>query len=344
MNKATKGDFFMDAKNLSLLDQYELTISQIRKGRGGFIIETPNGNYFFREYHGNTQKLSLIYELQSLLKPELLSDSLIKTKDDTLFLKDTDETVYILKEVINGRECNYKNEEEIILSFSHMAKLHIALQTAYETYLQTHDDTCYRLTFHSPFEELQKHTKECHHIRKYLMKKKNKTDFERILLQHYDTFLAKADYVNLQLRKMEENMNQENQKTKLYHGDFQYHNLIFCKNTIATINYEHLGLGSGTKDFCYFFRKINEKNNWDISLAKKILHAYLSIYTPDETEWKSMCLSLFYPIKFWKIANFYYNNRKSWISGRNLEKLNMLLAQEVQKEKLLNELFSCTFS
>lgn len=333
----------MEAKVLSILEHYDLIISQVRKGRGGFIIETQKGNYFFREYNGNTQKLSLIYEIQELLKPEIPTDTLVKTKENTLFVKDNDENTYLLKELINGRECNYKNEEEVLYSFSYMAKLHLALKHAYESYLHTNGENCYQLTYHSSFEELQKHTKECRHIRKYLVQQKNKTEFERILLQYYDVFLEKAEIVSQKIEERKEDTLIENTKTWLYHGDFQYHNLIFCKNNIVSINYEHLGLGSGTRDFCYLFRKINEKNNWDISFAKRMLTSYLSIYHPTEEEWNSLCLSLSYPIKFWKIVNFYYNNRKSWISGRNLEKLNLLLSQELQKEKLLAELFPCTF-
>ncbi len=42
-----------------------------------------------------------------------------------------------------------------------------------------------------------------------------------------------------------------------------------------------------------------------------------------------------YPEKFWKIVNFYYNSGKAWIPGRNLEKLEKLLAQEEEKVKFL---------
>lgn len=332
----------MDTKTLSVLEQYDLDISQVRKGRGGFIIETKQGNYFFRDYKGNTQKLSLIYEIQDLIKNEMPTDTILKTKEDTLYAKDTEENNYIVKELMNGRECNYKNEEDVLNTFSYMAKLHLTLENAYQTYLKNEENT-YKLTYHSYFEELQKHTKECRHIRKYLVHQKNKTEFERILLQYFDIFMDEADLVNEKIKQLQEKKAQKKQRTWLYHGDFQYHNIVFFKNTIASINYEHLGLGSGSRDFCYLFRKINEKNNWDISFAEKILTSYLSVYNPTEEEWNSIILSLAYPVKFWKIVNFYYNNRKSWISGRNLDKLNVLLSQELQKQKLLDELFPCTF-
>lgn len=40
--------------------------------------------------------------------------------------------------------------------------------------------------------------------------------------------------------------------------------------------------------------------------------------------------------KFWKIVNFYYNNGKAWIPGRNREKLENLLKQEAEKKNFMN--------
>ena len=47
-----------------------------------------------------------------------------------------------------------------------------------------------------------------------------------------------------------------------------------------------------------------------------------------------------YPEKFWKIANFYYNSGKAWIPGRNMEKLERLLAQRKIKKAFLEQTFS----
>jgi hypothetical protein len=44
-----------------------------------------------------------------------------------------------------------------------------------------------------------------------------------------------------------------------------------------------------------------------------------------------------YPEKFWKIVNFYNNSRKSWIPGKNAEKLDKLIKQEPEKQKFVDE-------
>ena len=42
-----------------------------------------------------------------------------------LFSKEADGSMYILKEQVDGRECSYKNEEDIAGAFSAMATLHL---------------------------------------------------------------------------------------------------------------------------------------------------------------------------------------------------------------------------
>ena len=57
---------------------------------------------------------------------------------------------------------------------------------------------------------------------------------------------------------------------------------------------------------------------------------------------KYLYVYLAYPEKFWKIANRYYNSHKAWLSGRNIEKLEKVVAQEDAREQFLKMLFHFT--
>ena len=58
-----------------------------------------------------------------------------------------------------------------------------------------------------------------------------------------------------------------------------------------------------------------------------------------EEELLQLKYRLYYPEKFWKIVNFYYNSPKSWISCKNGEKLTKLLEQEEAKNTLMQTMF-----
>lgn len=104
---------------------------------------------------------------------------------------------------------------------------------------------------------------------------------------------------------------------------------------MAIINFEKCIRDNPVRDLYLFMRKLLEKGNWPIELGNLLLDAYHKEREISETDYVQLYYRFRYPEKFWKIVNFYYNSGKAWIPGRNLEKLEKLLAQEEEKVKFL---------
>ena len=85
------------------------------------------------------------------------------------------------------------------------------------------------------------------------------------------------------------------------------------------------------------FRKIMEKNNWSPQLGNQVLEAYTKVRPFTGEERRQLYYRLNYPEKFRKIANFYYNSTKSWIPGKNKEKLDNILYQEAERSRYMEE-------
>ena len=154
------------------------------------------------------------------------------------------------------------------------------------------------------------------------------------------------------------------------HGNFTYHNIIMLKSKadaitrtyippgwinkqpltatelgggsgmIATTNFEKSYIGLQIFDLYQFVRKVMEKNDWDILYGSNMIEAYDRVKPISKEELKVLYLLLLYPEKFWKITNFYYNGKKSWVSGRNTQKLNIIGEQNSKKEMFLDRLES----
>jgi Ser/Thr protein kinase RdoA (MazF antagonist) len=192
---------------------------------------------------------------------------------------------------------------------------------------------------------MERHTIECKRVHNYLRKRTTKTDFERTLLNEYDYFLKKA--VDVTKRAKEESKTEYEayvRSNRLYcHGDYQYHNVIFGKTLdtayTAIVNMEHLSPNAGVTDFYLFFRKVCQKYDWNIDIANTMLEAYQNRRTLPPIELRSLKLMLEYPEKFWKIIDHYYNSNKAWMPSHNSEKLDKLIKQEKNKEKLINKIF-----
>ncbi len=337
---------FVNDKAISVLEQYDITVNRTFKGRGTIICDTDKGMCVLKEYKGRTEKLELLYQLQCRLNDSLRTDVLVHNKEDALFVKDIDNSIYILEEQVEGKECSYKSEEDIIKAFGAMAKLHLKFMTPVScTGLET-ENRLYTMPVFFYADEMEKHTMECKRVKNYLKRLRNKTDFERALLREYDYFLNRA--IDITIRAKEESRAEYeayvNSNGLYCHGDYQYHNVLFGKDSggayTGIINLEHFAHDTGARDFYLLFRKISEKCDWSVEMAQSMLDAYQNRRVFPPIEWRSLCLRLSYPEKFWKIINFYYNSRKSWIPNRNYEKLEGLIQQEKNREKLLNKFFS----
>ena len=329
----------MNDKAVNVLEQYDMTVNRTFKGRGTIICDTDQGMRVLKEYRGRTEKLELLFQLQGKLKDSLRTDTLIRTKEGALFVKDLDNSVYILEEQVEGKECSYKNEEDIVKACGAMAKLHLKFMTPQS------EKICVMPVFFYA-DEMERHTIECKRVRNYLRKLHNKTEFERALLKEYDYFLEKAVAVTRRAREESQAEYEAyvNSNGLYCHGDYQYHNVIFGKGSggayTGIVNLEHFAHDAGARDFYLLFRKISEKCDWSIDMAQSMLDAYQNRRVFPPIEWRSLCLRLEYPEKFWKIINFYYNSRKSWMPNRNYDKLESLIRQEKNREKLLNKFFS----
>ena len=75
-------------------------------------------------------------------------------------------------------------------------------------------------------------------------------------------------------------------------------------------------------------KKILEKYNWDVFLARRMLEQYDKIRPISSEEWENLQIRFTYPEKYWKLANYYFSHNKAWISGKNTEKLEKVIAQK----------------
>lgn len=338
----------MNDKSVNLLEKYDITVNRTSKGRGTIVCEAEEGKFVLKEYTGKKEKLELLDKLQNKINPIIKTDTLVRNKEGELWVQDVDESIYILKQNVDGRECSYKNEEDLNVAFKTMAQIHLTFRDI----SNSEDDL--ELPIYYYVDEMEKHTIECKHVYNYLRKLKTKTDFERALLKEYGYFMDKAIDVTKRACKQPREKYEDNIRLNgLYcHGDFQYHNIFTVSDLDNTksrngrqmsvcgiTNFEHFAHDSGIKDIYLMLRKICEKNDWAIQKALKLLDIYQDIRPINDIEWESLKLRMEYPEKFWKIINFYYNSRKSWIPNRNYEKFEKLLEQERNKEEFINSVF-----
>lgn len=348
----------MNDRAVELLEQYEIEVLRTRKGRGAILCETNRGCLILKEYAGSQERIALQDRLLKQVAEAGLvqAEMIMPDREGALFVKDNDGIKYVLKTWQDGRECNIHDRGECVEAVRLLARLH-------ENMTLSSDMPGLPEAF-SAEKDYDKRNRELKRVRNYLQQKKQKSWFELNLRKALDGFLEQALEVTEEWREyadlpaeggqgtvsvdgtgndMAVGKNEESTAdggtVRFCHGDYQYHNILQGSSGWFLVNFEKYQRDNPVRDLYLLLRKLLEKENWSVSLGAELLEAYEKERPISAHSRIDLYYRLAYPEKFWKIANFYYNSGKSWIPGKNQEKLEKVMAQEKEKQHFLDEVF-----
>ncbi len=317
-----------------VLEQYELELKTVSRGREGYICDTGQGTKLLKEYRGSLPRAEyLAVMLDHLCGQGMLTERVTRTREGAPVAVAEDETKYIVLDTCSGPECDTKSRDHMLAAVRTLAKLHNSAQSCPQEapeFVRTGPEALLHL--------YEKHNRELGKVRNYIRAKKKKNEFELLFFGQYARFMETADRVVELLRETRE----EPQMIGFCHGDYNQHNVIFSRKGTAIVHFDSFSWQIRVSDLANFMRKMLEKNGWNTGLGMDFIRAYDGVRRLSAQELRYLYLYMAYPEKFWKIANHYYNARKAWISGRNIEKLEKFIRQEEERERFLEALFHFT--
>lgn len=323
----------MDDKIREVVEQYELNIKNVYRVRGAYILDTGEGLRILREFRSTEQKAEFAQYIKEGLRERgyPYTDLYLRNREGNLITENVMGNRYVLKHWFMGEECNLKSEKQVARAAENLGRLHIMMRG-----MTTEPMTFQADTF---AETLIKHNRELRRVRSYIREKKQRNEFELLFLSIFSEFYQEAEDAESMLSNIDGSVlyQQLNTQQTLCHGSYNYHNILFTSEKIATTSFERAHLQLQVMDLYDFIRKLMEKNNWDFSLLQTVLDNYQKICPISKEEKKLLYIWLIYPEKFWKITNFYYNSKKTWMSGKNIEKLQGLQQQKKQRMSLLEK-------
>ena len=308
-------------RGISVLEQYGLEAKSTYRGRGALICDTQAGLVQIREYNGSPRKLGYQAKLLEIVstRNQISVDSLLPNQEGAYVSADKDNIPYVVKRWYEGRECDTQSMKDIKRSVTALASLHKTMKMP----VQTH------YVKEPLLMEYERKNRELRKIRKFVCQKRRKNDFELRYLDSIACYLWHAeeaqrrlncsDYEDLRCRSLETG--------DVCHGEYNQHNVLMLAQNTAVINFDRWHYDVQMEDLYQFMRKILEKHNWDLEMGRQMLLAYHEEKPMNVQELENLRIRFAYPEKFWKLANYYYSHSKAWISEKNLEKLEKLIAQ-----------------
>ncbi|MGC4018728.1 MAG: CotS family spore coat protein [Muricomes sp.] len=328
---------------LEVLEQYEIEVKGTRKIRGAFFCETKEGTMLLKETDVSDRRAPLLYTVLCKLEEDghFNVDTPIYNKEGGLVSESRDGSRYMLKKWYSGKECDVKREHEVLQAARNLAELHNKMQWSKKSEAGAGLAEALPTGRHLR-EEFLRHNRELKKVRTFTRNKVSKSVFEFLLLEYFEKMYTLAEQVTKRLEASGyDSLYRESiENGSLIHGDYNYHNVLFTSNGIATTNFEHFRVDVQAQDLYYFLRKVMEKHQWHEGLGQAMIEAYQSVRPLDSREMEYIGLCLAYPEKFWKTANTYYHSNKAWIPEKNVAKLETAITQTEEKLRFLENIFT----
>lgn len=319
----------MDSKLDEVLKNYDFEVTSKSRVRGAILMETNAGYKLLKETKASAGRLVWENSLKNHLRKKGFNmiDAYCLNKEGNISTPDVYGNRYTVSDWYIGNECNLRDIKEVYLAAENLSMLHLML----ESYKPDNDfmkPVCPHIS-----ETLVKHNCELRRIKNYLRLKKDRNEFEVELLKAFYIFYPEAEKAMIDLANIRYISSEH-----IKHGAYTYHNIIMCKEGIATTAFEKSTYGPWLLDLYYFLRKVMEKNDWNYEYGMAVINGYESMRKLEEQEKNALKCLLLYPEKFWKLASYYMNGKKTWISQKNLEKLMAIEEQREVRHKFIDEI------
>lgn len=330
----------MDEKIADLLAQYDLTVYRAGRVKGAWLLETDRGLKCLGNCTYSEGKVRFEQKVKELAVENGFSnvDLYVPDREQKFLVQGPYSEMFVMRNWFVGDECNARCREHVLLAAETLASLHNSLNGLKLSAEEQEFCRQPKLT-----DTLEKRNKELRRVRAYIRSKKQKSIFEQNFLSQFDVQFTQAEQATQLLDETayEEYYNNKIADGSMLHGSFTHHSVIVLpQGTMAVTGFDKASIGIQIYDFYLLFRKMMEKWEWDVELGESMLAAYNAVRPIPAEEHQLLFVLLSYPEKFWKVANQYYNNRKSWIPEKNMQKLLQTMEQAEKKEKSIQQLFT----
>ena len=325
----------MNEKALQILEQYEMKLLRSFGGRGAIMLETDEGLKILKEFAGSKTKLPYEQMLLARLEKEGICqvDRAIKNLEGEWISAGEYDTCWIVKNWPTGKECDTRNEEDLLKSMQVLARIHSSARGVWNV----NGEMACRLLGTDRRTELEKHNRELKRVQNFIRSKRRKGSFELLFLKYAKEILEEGQYAQRQLESSgyEGLLKKAREEEHICHGEYIHHNIFMGHKEMAVVNFGRCEMNVQVNDLCLFLRKIMEKQRWNEGLAGRMLAAYEREKPLSKVERGYLANCLSYPEKVWKLAHHYMNANKAWIPEKSTEKLEVFLEQEGERRRMI---------
>ncbi|CDF57224.1 CotS family spore coat protein [Thermobrachium celere] len=325
-DKVYLSTYMLDAE---LFDKYNFLVEDAVPIRSVFILKTNEGLKILKKVDYKIEEIEYIYEVLNHIRRSYPYIINFKQSVEGKPYVEYEGGVYVVFDLIEGRECIYENPVDLLGASRSLAKLHNASNG-----IKVKD---IRNNLYKMDSNIIKKIKELNMCRDFADLHVNKTDFDRLFLEYADYYIEQA---NLSLKELQESDYRKlcRDKYVLCHHDLAHHNIIVDnEDNYYFVDFDYCMIDLPYHDLCNFITKAIKHNMWNVDMADTILQGYSMIRKLEPNELKVLYAYLLFPQDFYDITISYYMKTRGWDEDEFFEKLKRKAEYKEDREKFLKD-------
>ncbi|WP_055669355.1 CotS family spore coat protein [Desnuesiella massiliensis] len=329
---------------IDLFNSFNLRVYDVIPVRSVYLIQTDKGKKILKKVDYTMERLNFIYTcLEYISKSFNGVMGFMKASNENIGIK-YDEDIYVVLDLVEGRECEYSNPIDMSIAAESLGKLHLAGMGLYERILEEKNiilnDGDILLGKRKIFLKNSKESLESYKnkVQKYIYK----NSFDKIFLDNVDYFIKQVQRSIDILEKSDyEALVNEKDKICLCHKDLAHHNIIIKEEQGYFIDFDYCSIDLKVVDLAQFINKSIKNLAFDWHRAQNIIYDYQKSNILDKREIKVLYSFLAFPEDFNSISRDYYEKRKDWEEGVFVDRLIKKTEGKLEKEEFLNYFEQC---
>ncbi|WP_294405460.1 CotS family spore coat protein [uncultured Clostridium sp.] len=320
--------------SLDFFNAVGVKVKDIIPLRKVFLLSTDEGNKILKRVNYNVERIKFISESLEYLKKSYKNIiSYNKLKNNLNYIKWKD-GIYIVMDILNGREASFSNPVEIELCAENIALMHNAAEgiTGYlrGKYKKDFRDQSFK-------QKLKKAVEDFEYIKTVVNKYENKNEFDKLFLNNADKYIEEIKNTERDIDESSyESLRSDNNNIVVCHNDLAYHNFLIKNSEVSIIDFDYMTLDLRVCDVADFLLKAVKNSAFDIDKALSAMNSYEKVNTLKKEEKELIYIFLKFPKDIYSIITDYYFKRKKWTYDVYLSRLSAKLNNELFREEFIN--------
>ena len=321
--------------SLDFFDAIGIKVNDIIPLRKVFVLSTDDGNKILKKVNYDIERIEFISDsLEYLNKFYKNIISYNKLKNNLNYIKWKD-NIYIVMDILDGREASFSNPVEIELCSKNVALMHNASKG-----LITHLENKYNKNFlDESFKiKLKRINEELKYMKSIAIQYKYKNEFDTLFLDNVDKYIEDIKLVEESLEESAyDKLRKDFDNITICHNDLAYHNFLIKNTDVSIIDFDYMTLDLRVFDIADFLIKSIKNAAFDIDKTMLALDSYekVSILTKEEKE--LIFILLKFPKDFYSITRDYYFKRKKWSYDIYLNRFKNKLNNEPFRKEFIDK-------